>query len=83
MANQARALVKNLDPSRFSRGGRPGIRAQLLDTTSRRLVSDFRVEGTKNSAPPNAWTREGREKGCSHNERIFSGGGRAAIRRDG
>ena len=51
MSNQARALVKNLDPSRFSRGGRPGIRAQLLDMTSRRLVSDFRVEGDRESIP--------------------------------
>ena len=49
MANQARALVKNLAPSRITKWGRPGIRAQLLDTTSRRLVSDFRVEGDRES----------------------------------
>ena len=49
MANQAKALVKNLDPSRFTKWGRPGIRAQLLDTTNRRLVSDFRVEGDRES----------------------------------
>jgi L-2-hydroxyglutarate oxidase LhgO len=49
MANQAKVLVKYLDPSRFTKWGRPGIRAQLLDTKSRRLVSDFRVEGDRES----------------------------------
>ena len=49
MARQATELVKNLDPSRFSRWGRPGIRAQLLDRTSRTLVTDFRVEGDRTS----------------------------------
>ena len=49
MAHQARELVKDLDPSRFSRWGRPGIRAQLLDRTSRKLVTDFRVEGDRRS----------------------------------
>ena len=49
MATQAKDLVKSLDPSRFSRWGRPGIRAQLLDMKSRRLVSDFRVEGDRES----------------------------------
>ena len=49
MAGQATKLVKKLDPSRFTRWGRPGIRAQLLDTKSRMLVSDFRVEGDRES----------------------------------
>ena len=49
MARQATELVKDLDPSRFSRWGRPGIRAQLLDRTSRTLVTDFRVEGDRTS----------------------------------
>ena len=49
MANQARVLVKNLDPSRFTRWGRPGIRAQLLDVKHRKLVTDFRVEGDRES----------------------------------
>ena len=49
MANQARDLVKTLDPSRFTRWGKPGIRAQLLDTRTRKLVSDFHVEGDQNS----------------------------------
>ena len=49
MANQARDLVKTLDPSRFTRWGKPGIRAQLLDTRTRKLVSDFHVEGDQDS----------------------------------
>ena len=49
MASQAKELVKDLDPSRFSRWGRPGIRAQLLDRKNRRLVTDFRVEGDRQS----------------------------------
>lgn len=49
MAGQATKLVKRLDPSRFTRWGRPGIRAQLLDTKSRMLVLDFRVEGDRES----------------------------------
>ncbi len=47
MANQARDLVKSPDPSRFTRWGKPEIRAQLLDTRPRRLVSDFHVEGIR------------------------------------
>ncbi len=49
MARQASLLVRTLDPSRFSRWGRPGIRAQLLDRNTRSLVSDFRVEGDRRS----------------------------------
>ena len=49
MANQARDLVKTLAPSRFTRWGKPGIRAQLLDTRTRKLVSDFHVEGDQDS----------------------------------
>lgn len=49
MATQAKGLVKTLDLSKFSRWGRPGIRAQLLDTKTRTLVSDFRVEGDQES----------------------------------
>lgn len=49
MATKAQALVKKLDPARFTRWGRPGIRAQLLDTKTRKLVSDFRVEGDRES----------------------------------
>ena len=49
MAKQARVLVKSLDFSRFTRWGKPGIRAQLLNTQTRKLVSDFHVEGDQES----------------------------------
>lgn len=49
MAGQAAALVKTLEPSRFSRWGRPGIRAQLLNRKTRSLISDFLVEGDQES----------------------------------
>ncbi|MHB8370739.1 MAG: L-2-hydroxyglutarate oxidase [Leptospirales bacterium] len=49
MAHQAKGLVKKLNTSGFSRWGKPGIRAQLLDTKTRSLVSDFRVEGDRES----------------------------------
>ena len=41
---QAAKLVRHLDPGRFGRFTRPGIRAQLLDTVTDELVMDFRVE---------------------------------------
>jgi L-2-hydroxyglutarate oxidase LhgO len=41
---QAAKLVRRLDPGRFDRFKRPGIRAQLLDTATDELVMDFRVE---------------------------------------
>jgi L-2-hydroxyglutarate oxidase LhgO len=49
MAEQARNLVKKIDPSRFTHWGKPGIRAQLLNTRTRTLVSDFLVEGDRES----------------------------------
>jgi L-2-hydroxyglutarate oxidase LhgO len=49
MARQAGKLVKKIDPSRFTRWGKPGIRAQLLNTKTRTLVSDFLVEGDRES----------------------------------
>ena len=49
MAEQSRHLVKNIDPSRFTRWGKPGIRAQLLNTKTKTLVSDFLVEGDQES----------------------------------
>jgi len=49
MAEQARNLVKQIDPSRFTRWGKPGIRAQLLNTKTKTLVSDFLVEGDRES----------------------------------
>lgn len=38
-------LVSDVVPERFTRWGRPGIRAQLVDTRRRALVSDFVIEG--------------------------------------
>jgi len=41
----ASQLVKTIDPKGFREWSRPGIRAQLLDTRTRKLVMDFVVEG--------------------------------------
>jgi len=41
----AGGMLKDLDPKRYSHWGKPGIRAQLLDTRTRKLVMDFHVEG--------------------------------------
>ena len=41
----ASGLVRDLDPKRYTHWGKPGIRAQLLDIRTRRLVTDFHVEG--------------------------------------
>lgn len=46
---RAARLVKQIDPAGFSEWGRPGIRAQLLNTSSLELVQDFIVEGDKSS----------------------------------
>lgn len=42
-------MVRNLDASKFSQWGRPGIRAQLLNKKTLSLVQDFAVEGDKHS----------------------------------
>ncbi len=47
--NLALRLVRNIDPQGFSEFTNPGIRAQLLDKKTLRLVQDFVVEGDKNS----------------------------------
>lgn len=49
MAGQSRHLVRHIDSSGFTRWGKPGIRAQLLNTKTRTLVSDFLVEGDQES----------------------------------
>lgn len=49
MAAQAAKMVKHLDTSRFTGWSRPGIRAQLMDVRTSRLLHDFVVEGDKNS----------------------------------
>ncbi len=41
----AAGMVHNVDRARFSEWSRPGIRAQLLDVRTNRLVQDFKVEG--------------------------------------
>ncbi len=45
----AASMVHKLDRKGFTGWGRPGIRAQLLDTTTDELVMDFIVEGDKDS----------------------------------
>jgi (S)-2-hydroxyglutarate dehydrogenase len=42
-------MVRDLDPKRYMHWGKPGIRAQLLDTRTRQLVSDFHLEGDDRS----------------------------------
>ena len=44
MQHLAMSLTQNLDTSHFSKWGRAGIRAQLLDTRTNELVQDFVVE---------------------------------------
>ncbi|EDP75572.1 L-2-hydroxyglutarate oxidase [Hydrogenivirga sp. 128-5-R1-1] len=47
LIEQALQLVKNIDKTKFSKWGEPGIRAQLLNTKTRKLEMDFIVEGDK------------------------------------
>lgn len=42
-------LVKKIDRTGFREWSRPGIRAQLLDARTRKLVMDFVVEGDQSS----------------------------------
>lgn len=49
MVELARGLVPDLDPDRFRRWARPGIRAQLYDLRRRRLEMDFVLEGDARS----------------------------------
>ena len=49
MAGLAARMVKSIDAAKFDRWGKPGIRAQLLDLRTKKLVQDFVVEGDKNS----------------------------------
>lgn len=48
-AGLAAQLVKTIDVEGFREWSRPGIRAQLLDTKTRKLVMDFVVEGDRSS----------------------------------
>lgn len=45
----ASKMVKTLDPSGFSEWSKPGIRAQLLDVNSLKLIQDFVFEGDSRS----------------------------------
>ena len=45
----AAGLVNTIDTSKFNEWTRPGIRAQLLNITTKELVQDFVVEGDENS----------------------------------
>ncbi|MCE1225577.1 MAG: L-2-hydroxyglutarate oxidase [Geobacteraceae bacterium] len=42
-------MVKQIDTSGFNQWSKPGIRAQLLNTTTKELVQDFVVEGDNRS----------------------------------
>lgn len=48
-AGLAQELVKSIDVKGFTEWGRPGIRAQLLNKTTRELIMDFVVEGDQDS----------------------------------
>jgi len=49
MAAQAARMVKHLNTARFTGWSRPGIRAQLYDKRSKRLLHDFVVESDAHS----------------------------------
>jgi L-2-hydroxyglutarate oxidase LhgO len=45
----AAELISDMHPRHYTRWGKPGIRAQLLDTRTRKLEMDFKMEGDKQS----------------------------------
>lgn len=49
MIGQAVKMVKNIDGSGFNKWSKPGIRAQLLNKSTKELVQDFVVEKNENS----------------------------------
>lgn len=49
MVEQAAALLENVKAADYTRWGRPGIRAQLLDLRSQKLEMDFVLEGDAHS----------------------------------
>lgn len=49
LVSQASPLVKNIHELNFTKWGKPGIRAQLLDIQKRTLVMDFVLEGDSRS----------------------------------
>jgi L-2-hydroxyglutarate oxidase LhgO len=61
LVGEAAKLLAGVDHEDYTRWGRPGIRAQLLDLEQRTLVMDFVVEGDRHSlhvlnAVSPAWT---------------------------
>jgi L-2-hydroxyglutarate oxidase LhgO len=49
MVELASVLVEGVDPVRYRRWAKPGIRAQLLDNRTRKLEMDFVIEGDAKS----------------------------------
>lgn len=49
MVQLASVLVEGVDPGRYRRWAKPGIRAQLLDHRTRKLEMDFIIEGDDKS----------------------------------
>lgn len=49
MVRLAQNLIEGVDPKNYTKWGKPGIRAQLLDTRSKTLEMDFVVEGDTES----------------------------------
>lgn len=49
MVGLATALADGVKPEDYRRWGKPGIRAQLIDVTTRKLVMDFLLEGDARS----------------------------------
>jgi L-2-hydroxyglutarate oxidase len=49
MVQLASSLLDGVRPEHYRHWGAPGVRAQLLDTTTRRLVMDFYYEGDRTS----------------------------------
>jgi L-2-hydroxyglutarate oxidase LhgO len=49
MVELASVLVEGVDPGRYRRWAKPGIRAQLLDNRTRKLEMDFVIEGDAKS----------------------------------
>lgn len=49
MVQLASVLVEGVDPGRYRRWAKPGIRAQLLDHRTRKLEMDFVIEGDAKS----------------------------------
>ena len=49
LASLAAELARDIQVEHYSKWGPPGIRAQLLDTRTRKLEMDFRVEGDSQS----------------------------------